>query len=72
VAVVWKLGKDKSLEPVQVRTGITDHTFTAVSQVLKGSLNPGDELVAGSANATQKPPAGSSPMTGGAGRGMGR
>jgi HlyD family secretion protein len=72
VAVVWKLGKDKSLEPVQVRTGITDHTFTAVSQVLKGSLNPGDELVAGSASATQKASAGTSPMTGGAGRGMGR
>jgi HlyD family secretion protein len=72
VAVVWKLGKDKSLEPVQVRTGITDHTFTAVSQVLKGSLNPGDELVAGSASATQKASAGSSPVTGGAGRGMGR
>ena len=71
VSVVWKLGKDKSLEPVQVKTGITDHTFTAVSQVLKGSLNPGDELVAGSASATQKPSASSSPMGGGA-RGMGR
>ena len=71
MAVVWKLGKDKSLEPVQVKTGITDHTFTAVSQVLKGSLNPGDELVAGSASANQKPAASSSPMGGGT-RGMGR
>ena len=71
VSVVWKLGKDKSLEPVQVKTGITDHTFTAVSQVLKGALNPGDELVAGSVSSTQKPAAGSSPMGGGA-RGMGR
>jgi HlyD family secretion protein len=70
VAVVWKLGKDKSLAPVQVRTGITDHTFTAVAQVLKGTLNPGDELVAGSMTASQKP-SGSSPMTG-ASRGMGR
>ena len=71
VAVVWKLGKDKSLEPVQVRTGITDHTFTAVAQVLKGTLSPGDELVAGSVTSSQKPSSGSNPMSG-AGRGMGR
>ena len=47
VSVVWKLHPDKSLEPVRIRTGITDHTTTEVAQVLKGNLNPGDELVTG-------------------------
>ena len=37
VAVVWKLRPDKTLEPVRIRTGITDHTVTEVAQVLKAS-----------------------------------
>ena len=45
--MVWKLRPDKSLEPVRIRTGITDHTVTAVVQVLNGQLNEGDELVTG-------------------------
>jgi HlyD family secretion protein len=44
-AVVWKLRPDNSLEPVKVSLGITDHAFTEVSAVLKGSLQEGDELV---------------------------
>ena len=59
VAVVWKLRPDKTLEPVRVRTGITDHTVTEVAQVLNGQLNEGDELitggVAGSSTATRAP-----------------
>jgi HlyD family secretion protein len=47
VAVVWKLRPDKTLEPVRIRTGITDHTITEVAQVLNGKLSPGDELVTG-------------------------
>jgi HlyD family secretion protein len=47
VAVVWKLRPDKTLEPVRIRTGITDHTETEVAQVLKGQLNAGDQLVTG-------------------------
>jgi HlyD family secretion protein len=47
VAVIWKLRPDKTLEPVRIRTGITDHTVTEVAQVLKGQLNEGDELVTG-------------------------
>ena len=47
VAVVWKLRPDKTLEPVRIRTGITDHTITEVAQVLNGQLNDGDELVTG-------------------------
>jgi HlyD family secretion protein len=44
-AIVWKLRADKSIEPVQIRTGVTDHTSTAVTQVIKGSLSPGDAVV---------------------------
>jgi len=52
VAVVWKLRPDKTLEPVRIRVGITDHTVTEVAQVLKGQLNEGDELVTGGMTAS--------------------
>jgi HlyD family secretion protein len=52
VSVIWKLRSDKSLEPVRIKTGITDHTETQVVQVLNGTLNDGDELVTGAANTT--------------------
>jgi HlyD family secretion protein len=59
VAVLWKLRPDKTLEPVRIRTGITDHTVTEVAQVLNGQLNEGDALitggVAGSSAATRAP-----------------
>jgi HlyD family secretion protein len=45
--VVWKLLADKSLQPVRIKTGITDHTFTALVQELNGTLKPGDDLVTG-------------------------
>jgi HlyD family secretion protein len=45
--VVWKLLPDSSLEPVRIKTGITDHTFTELVQELNGNLKPGDELVTG-------------------------
>jgi HlyD family secretion protein len=50
-AIVWKLGADKKLIPVQIRTGITDHTFTQVAENLHGSLKLGEELVVGAASA---------------------
>ncbi len=59
-AIVWKQTADKQLVPVQVKTGITDHTFTEVAQVLHGSLNPGDQLITGNASASSKPSGGSS------------
>ncbi|MGZ4834037.1 MAG: efflux RND transporter periplasmic adaptor subunit [Terriglobales bacterium] len=59
VAIVWKQTADMKLVPVQLKTGITDHTFTEVAQVLHGSINPGDQLVTGSASAS-KPSGGSS------------
>jgi HlyD family secretion protein len=49
-AVIWKLTADKQLAPVQIKTGITDHTVTEVAEVLQGSLNDGDQLVTGSAS----------------------
>jgi HlyD family secretion protein len=64
VSVVWKLRPDKTLEPVRIRTGITDHTVTEVAQVLKGELNQGDELVTGAA-AASSPSASRPPGLGG-------
>ncbi|HJT54794.1 MAG TPA: efflux RND transporter periplasmic adaptor subunit [Candidatus Angelobacter sp.] len=75
-AIVWKLGAKKSLEPVQIKLGITDHTNTEVAQVLKGSLNPGDQVITGAAASSQKAGATAAPGMGGSRgggmRGMGR
>jgi HlyD family secretion protein len=43
--VVWKKHGDNTLEPVQVALGITDHAYTEVTAVLRGTLQPGDEVV---------------------------
>jgi HlyD family secretion protein len=48
VAVLWKLRPDSTLEPVRIRTGITDHTVTEVAEILKGELKEGDQLITGS------------------------
>jgi HlyD family secretion protein len=53
-AVVWKLHPDKSLEPVQVHIGLTDHTYTAL---VSGNVNAGDELITGAAAAKTGPAA---------------
>jgi len=45
--VLWKLRPDRTLEPVRIRSGITDHTVTEVAEVFNGSLNNDDELVTG-------------------------
>lgn len=42
--IVWKLNPDNTLQPVRVRTGVTDFTFTVL---LEGELQPGDKLVIG-------------------------
>ncbi len=62
--VVWKQAADKSLEPVRIKTGITDHTFTEVVQTLNGDLQAGDDLVTGVA---QGRTSGSAPRPGGPG-----
>jgi HlyD family secretion protein len=58
VAIVWKLHPDKTLEPVRVRTGITDHTVTEIVQVLNGELKDGDDVITGSMAASANRPPG--------------
>ena len=53
VALLWKLHPDNTLEPVRIRTGITDHTVTEAAEILKGELKEGDELVTGSMTASK-------------------
>jgi HlyD family secretion protein len=69
IQVVWKLLPDRTLEPVRIRTGITDHTFTELVQPLKGDLKMDDELVTGLA---QGHVSASAPRPGGAGAPRGR
>ena len=45
VVVVWKLHPDKSMEPVKIAIGITDHAFTEVTAELKGDLKEGDDVI---------------------------
>ena len=45
--VVWKLISGSRLQPVRIKTGITDHTNTELVQMLNGTLKPGDNLVTG-------------------------
>jgi HlyD family secretion protein len=44
-AVVWKLRADRSMEPVKISLGITDHAHTQVTTVVKGELKEGDEVI---------------------------
>jgi HlyD family secretion protein len=45
--IVWRFVSHKTLEPVRIKTGITDHTNTELLQTLNGSLKPGDVLITG-------------------------
>jgi HlyD family secretion protein len=47
-AVVWKRQAKGDLEPVQIGLGITDHSFTELTAVVRGQLQEGDEIVTGS------------------------
>lgn len=67
--VVWKLGANKKLEPVQIQIGITDHTQTEVAKILHGNLNAGDELVTGSSAKPQQAGLSAGPGMGGPVRG---
>jgi HlyD family secretion protein len=51
LAVVWKLQPDKSLLPIPIHIGLTDHTYTALTG---GELQPGDELVTGATTVKQE------------------
>src|SRR6266436_5852247 len=44
-AVVWKLNPNKTMEPVKVSLGITDHAHTEISAVLNGDLKESDDVI---------------------------
>jgi len=54
--IVWKLISGKTLEPVRIKTGITDHTNTELLQTLNGNLKPGDPLITGIAQGRSDKP----------------
>ncbi|HJQ38378.1 MAG TPA: efflux RND transporter periplasmic adaptor subunit, partial [Thermoanaerobaculia bacterium] len=58
-------GKKQSLKPVEIRTGISDGRFT---EVVSGTLKPGDDVVVGLATSKVESAA---PMGGGGGPGGG-
>lgn len=45
---VWVLGKDKKLQPVFVKTGLSDGTYTEITQ---GNLQEGEQIVIGQLSA---------------------
>lgn len=59
IAVVWKLDPgNNTMEPVKVSLGITDHSYTQVTGVLKGTLRQGDDLIIRSVMANLQTPGG--------------
>jgi HlyD family secretion protein len=72
IQLVWVQGTDSSapMRPVQVRTGITDYTYTVVRDVLKGDLKEGDMVITGMAIPTRAATGQAGPMGMGPG-GMG-
>jgi HlyD family secretion protein len=58
-AVVWKRhAAGNTMEPVKVSLGITDHSYTEVTGLLKGTLKEGDELIIRSVVAKPQTPGG--------------
>jgi HlyD family secretion protein len=57
-AVVWKIHSDNSMEPVKVSLGITDHSYTEITALLKGELKEGDEVIIRSVVAKSSTPGG--------------
>ncbi|HEX3430292.1 MAG TPA: efflux RND transporter periplasmic adaptor subunit [Rhizomicrobium sp.] len=47
-AVIWKLGGSGTIEPVQIETGITDHAYTQIVGVDRGTLGEGNQVVTAS------------------------
>ncbi len=50
-AVVWKLLADRTIIPVKIALGITDHAYTEVTALIAGDLKPGDDVVTTSVTA---------------------
>jgi HlyD family secretion protein len=56
-AVVWRLhAAGNTMEPVKISLGITDHSYTEVVGLLKGTLKEGDDLIIRSVLAKPKAP----------------
>jgi HlyD family secretion protein len=47
-AIVWKRDPRGAIEPAEIALGITDHAYTEVVGILKGSLRAGDDVITGS------------------------
>ena len=47
-AIVWKHTDGGDVEPVQLALGITDHAYTEVVAVIKGTLHTGEDVITGS------------------------
>jgi HlyD family secretion protein len=45
--IVWKLHADNTIEPVKVVLGITDHSYTALTEIVVGELKEGDNVITG-------------------------
>ncbi len=52
-AIVWKLLPDRTIAPVKIALGLTDHAFT---EVKSGGIQPGDQLVTGALSLKAQPP----------------
>jgi HlyD family secretion protein len=57
-AVVWKLHPDKTMEPVKISLGITDHAYTEIDAVLQGELKKGDDVIIRSITPKSQAPGG--------------
>jgi HlyD family secretion protein len=64
--VVWTLGADGKLKPLEVRTGITDYVNT---QLIEGSLKEGDQLITFQEGGKTAAAGGANPFGGQQGRG---
>jgi HlyD family secretion protein len=54
-AVVWRLRPNKTLEPIQIALGITDHSYTELGALIHGQLAEGDDVVTGSLGGKAQP-----------------
>jgi HlyD family secretion protein len=60
-ARIWVLSSSKKLQPVFVRTGITDGRFT---EITTDNLKPGDEIVLGATSTADAAATTASPLSG--------
>jgi HlyD family secretion protein len=44
-AIVWKLLANRTIVPVKIGLGITDHAYTEVTALIAGDLKAGDDVV---------------------------